>query len=162
MKKKLNFFQSIDKMVTEIPVSEIMVRNVLTLKETDTVRDAIDLMAEHSISGLIITDHKSDPVAIVSEGDIIKKVLHKGHDLKKTRISQIMTRHLFTIKPTENIGETAMKITNKKKMTYMEEKMMREEKKNERKDREERIGKRRMKNWMNVDYDLGLSKDNVA
>lgn len=61
-----------------------------------------------------------------------------------------------------NIGETAMKITNKKKMTYMEEKMMREEKKNERKAREERIGKRRMKNWMNVDYDLGLSKDNVA
>ena len=55
-----------------------------------------------------------------------------------------------------------MKITNKKKMTYMEEKMMREEKKNERKAREERIGKRRMKNWMNVDYDLGLSKDNVA
>lgn len=55
-----------------------------------------------------------------------------------------------------------MKITNKKKMTYMEEKAMKEAKKQERKEREQRIGKRRMKNWMCVDYDLGLSKDNAA
>ena len=107
MAKKYSFLKDLDKIITETLVSELMVKDIKTIKETNTVQDAINMMAEYSISGLLITNVKDYPVGIVSEGDLIKKVFHKHKDPGKVKISEIMSRHLFTIKPSLNIGETA-------------------------------------------------------
>jgi CBS domain-containing protein len=104
---KKNIFMSIDKMIMEIPVSEIMVKDVKSLHEQDTVQSAVDMMAELSIAGILIKNKDNYPVGIVSEGDILKKVIHQKKDPKKVKINEIMTKHLFTIKPTSNIKETA-------------------------------------------------------
>ena len=105
---KLSFFKSLEKKITEIPVSEIMVRDIKTVQDNATVKEAIDIMAQHSISGLLITNEKEYPTGIVSEGDLIKKVFHKNKNPEKIKVSEIMSRHLFTIKPTLNIGETGV------------------------------------------------------
>jgi CBS domain-containing protein len=122
MQKKLSFILDLDRIITETPVSTIMVRDIKTIKETDTVFDAVNIMSDYSISGLLITDIKDYPVGIVSEGDIIKKVFHKGKDPKKIKISEIMSRHLFTIKPGLSIGEVAvlMKKHNVSKLPIVE------------------------------------------
>ncbi|MEM3374608.1 MAG: CBS domain-containing protein [Candidatus Woesearchaeota archaeon] len=104
---KNNPFSIVDKIITETPVSEIMITSIMTLKESNNVKDAIDLMAEHSISGVLIKDSKNKPIGIVSEGDIIKKVLHKNKDPKKVLLKEIMSKHLFTIKNDEHIGKAA-------------------------------------------------------
>ncbi len=107
MKKRLNLFKSLDKIVTEIPISEVMVTDVKTLKEDDTVQKAVDMMAEFSIGGILIRNKNDFPTGIVSEGDILKKVIHQKKDPKKMTVKEIMTHHLFTITKGQNIGETA-------------------------------------------------------
>ena len=118
VRKKLDFFKSMDKMITEVPVSEIMVRNIKTLRETDSVQDVLDLMAEYSISGLLIVDKKGLPEGIVSEGDLIKKVFHTGKDPKKILVKDVMSRHLFTIRHDVSIGE-AMNIMKKHEISKL-------------------------------------------
>ena len=122
MAKKISFFKSLDKLITEIPVSEIMVKNIKTLKEDDDVQKVVDLMADFSISGVLIDNADDYPVGIVTEGDVLKKVLHKKKDPKKVRIKDIMTKHLFTITPELSIGETAalMKKHNISKLPVVE------------------------------------------
>lgn len=118
MKKKFNIFTSLDKLATEIPVSEIMVIPYKTLKETDTAKDGLDLMIKYSISGLIITNEENYPIAIVSEGDLLKKVFYEGKNPSKVKLSEIMTRHPYTIGPDANIGETAV-LMNKHKISRL-------------------------------------------
>ncbi|MCM2326102.1 MAG: CBS domain-containing protein [Candidatus Woesearchaeota archaeon] len=100
------FFKSIDKIITEVPVSGIMTRKVLTLKETDNVQKAIDLLSEHSISGAIIT-RSEKPVGMISEGDLLKKVFHKKLDPKTVKLSDIMKEGIYSLPPTKSIGEVA-------------------------------------------------------
>jgi CIC family chloride channel protein len=122
MKKKLNFFNRINRVITDTPVSEIMVTYIKTLHEKDNVQKAIDMMAQYSISGLLVVNGEGYPLGIVTEGDIIKKVLHKNKDAKKIFAKEIMTPHLFTIKPGQSIGETAeqMKRHNVSKFPVVE------------------------------------------
>lgn len=108
MRKKFNLFKSLDKLATEIPISKIMVKDVKKILETDKVQKAINMMAKHSISGLVVCDMKDDPVGMVSEGDILKQVLFKGKDPTKILIKDIMSKGLLTIKPTSSIGETGV------------------------------------------------------
>ena len=106
-KKKMNWFKTLDKIVTEIPVSEVMVREVKTLNEDSTVQDVVDLMAKHSIAGLMITNGDSYPVGIISEGDLIKKVFHRRKDPKKVKVKEVMSKKLQTIESDYSIGDTA-------------------------------------------------------
>jgi CBS domain-containing protein len=107
MRKKYNMFTKIDRIITETLVSEIMATDIKTMYEKDNVQKAIDMMAQYSISGLPVVNDKGYPLGIITEGDIIKKVLHKNRNAKKVAAKEIMTPHLFTIKPDQNIGETA-------------------------------------------------------
>jgi CBS domain-containing protein len=122
MRKKYNIFTKIDKIITDTPVSQIMARDIKTLQEKDSVQKAIDLMAQYSISALLVVNGENYPLGIVTEGDIIKKVLHKNKDARKITAKEIMTPHLFTIKPEQNIGETAelMKKHNISKLPVVE------------------------------------------
>jgi CBS domain-containing protein len=106
--KKINILKTLDKQITETHVSEIMIRDVITVKETDTVKKVVDLMANYSISGLMITNEKGFPVGIVSEGDIIKKVFNKNRYPGSVKVSEIMTKHLVTITPSYNLMDTVL------------------------------------------------------
>lgn len=107
MRKKFDFLKNLDNLVTQTPVSEIMVKDIKTLDESDSVQKAIDMMAQYSISGILIKNGNGFPSGIISEGDILKKVFHTKEDPKKVKIKDIMTKNLFTINPGKNIGETA-------------------------------------------------------
>lgn len=104
--KKL--FKSINKLITEIPVSEIMVKNVISLDDEATAKEAVDLMSKHSISGVIVNGDNDKPVGIISEGDLFKKVFQKGKDPKKIKLKEIMHLGVQTFSPNKNIGEAAL------------------------------------------------------
>jgi CBS domain-containing protein len=106
--KMKEIFKSINKMITEIPVSEIMVKNVISLDDEATAKEAIDLMSKHSISGVVVNGDNGKPVGILSEGDLFKKVFQKGRDPKKVKLKEIMHLGLETLPPTKNIGEASL------------------------------------------------------
>lgn len=53
-------------------VKDVMVKDVITLKPEDTVREASKKFAENNISGAPVVNNKKNVVGILSEADILK------------------------------------------------------------------------------------------
>ncbi|NYZ78612.1 CBS domain-containing protein [Candidatus Micrarchaeota archaeon] len=92
--------------VKEIRVGDCMKREVVTLKEENTVMEAAKLMREKKIGSVVIL--KDDvPVGIATEGDITYKVVAEGKDPRKTLMKEIMHSKLKTVGPNEMIEKIA-------------------------------------------------------
>ena len=84
----------------EATVKEIM-RQAIEVKEGTTVSEAVKLMVENKIGAIIVKKHEDVllgySVGIVTEQDLLQKVLGKGVDPKKVSVEQIMTTPLITV-----------------------------------------------------------------
>lgn len=78
-------------------IGDLMSRGVITLKKGSVVMDAVRLMARHSISCVVIIDRSSRPIGIVTERDMVKRVLGNSLDPKKTRIDDVMSSPVITM-----------------------------------------------------------------
>lgn len=65
-----------DEAYLELPVEEVMTLNVITIREKQTVEDAIRTMVKHKISGLPVVDREGAMVGILSEQDVLKFCLN--------------------------------------------------------------------------------------
>jgi acetoin utilization protein AcuB len=61
-----------DEAYLNLPVEEAMTLNVITLRASHTVQDAISLMLKHKIGGLPVVDRDGALVGILSELDVFK------------------------------------------------------------------------------------------
>lgn len=79
---------------------EIMTRNVVTIHGSATVADAVQLMKDRQLRGLIVEPrHEQDPYGIITETDIIYKVAAFGHDPKTMRVYEIMVKPCVVVNP---------------------------------------------------------------
>jgi CBS domain-containing protein len=106
--------------------SEIMTRNVVSISQDASVRDAIRLMLEHRVSGLPVVDDTGKVTGILTEGDLLRRgetgtqrqrrpwlefLLGPGRladDYVKThgrRVAEVMTREIVSIAPDAPVGE---------------------------------------------------------
>lgn len=85
---------------------KIMHRDVQNIHEDDTVYDAVKKMNFFKISCLVVT-RNSAPVAIITERDMLKRILVKNKDPTKTKIKDIMSMPLVTKKENTPISEIA-------------------------------------------------------
>lgn len=87
-------------------VKDVMMKKVVTIKPSDTILTASVKMAENSIGALIIVENER-PVGIITERDIVRKVIVVKKDPKTTKVSEIMSKPLFTTYPDEDIKDAA-------------------------------------------------------
>ena len=80
------------------PVSSIASHNPIVLKPSNTVADAIKVMAENNIGAVVIVDENFRPIGIFTERDLLIKVCAKGLDPAKVRLEEVMTKDPVTIK----------------------------------------------------------------
>lgn len=79
---------------------EIMTREVVTIRGSATVAEAVKLMKEKGLRALIVERrHQNDPYGIVSETDIVYKVAAYGEDPKKMRVYEIMSKPCIAVNP---------------------------------------------------------------
>jgi len=88
-----------------LPVSALMRRDVATIKGSQTVADAIGLMKEHGVSSLIVEPRSAeDTFGIITEKDILEKVIDPGEDIHKdpwnTQVHSVMSKPAIAISPT--------------------------------------------------------------
>ena len=57
----------------QIPVSEIMTRDIITVPTTMPVKDVAQILAERKITGLPVVDDAGNVVGVLSELDIISR-----------------------------------------------------------------------------------------
>ena len=89
-----------------------MVENVITVGERATVKEAVELMNKHDI-GCLIVMKKEKPAGIVTERDMLKRVLLEPKDPEKIKVSEIMSKPLVVGKPQMGI-EDAVKLMFKR------------------------------------------------
>lgn len=79
---------------------DVMTKEVVTISGSATVAEAVALMKEKKLRALIV-DRRSenDPYGIVSETDIIYKVVAYGKDPKQMRVYEIMTKSCIVVNP---------------------------------------------------------------
>jgi len=98
-------------------VDEIMTKNVVTIDSEKSVWDACDVYNNHKIGCLIVI--KDEYVnGIVTERDIIHRVIINQKDPRNTKISDIMSKDIKSISPSSDVKDAAekMSLNNIKKL----------------------------------------------
>jgi CBS domain-containing protein len=80
--------------------ADIMTKDVVTIRGSATVAEAVKLMKEKGLRALIVNRrHEEDAYGIVTETDIVYKVTAFGTDPKQVRVYEIMTKPCITVNP---------------------------------------------------------------
>jgi len=87
-----------------LEAKDVMVKNVITVGAEATVREVAKLMNKHEIGCLLVTK-KEKPVGIVTERDMLRRVLLKSKDPRKTKVSKIMSKPLMVGEPQTDIRD---------------------------------------------------------
>jgi CBS domain-containing protein len=95
-------------------VRNVMTPSITTSEPEVSVKEAAELMTKLKIGSLLVMK-EGELVGIVTESDITRKVVSKGLDVKKTKLSDIMTKKVITIDANEKLDE-ACKVMNKYKI----------------------------------------------
>ncbi len=91
-------------------VAEVMNREVKTVEVGTSVREAAEIMNENRIGSLIVVENGA-VAGIVTERDILTKVVAEGKDPSRVKVEEIMTRDFVSIGPGESVEDAADTMT---------------------------------------------------
>lgn len=83
-----------------------MIQNVKTIDIEDTVLEAVETMNRHEIGCVVVTE-KDRPVGILTERDILRRIISKKLDPASVKVHSIMSNPLQTTKLTSKITQAA-------------------------------------------------------
>ena len=96
-----------------IKAEEIMTKSVVTISGSATIAEAVKLMKEEGLRALVVERRsENDPYGMVTETDIAYKVAAYGHDPKKMRVYEIMTKPCITVAPELGVEYVARLFAN--------------------------------------------------
>lgn len=93
--------------------NQIMSPNVVTITPEASLDDAAKIMGEKHIGSLIVMNYRT-PVGIVTERDLLSKVLALGLFLKDETVKEVMSYPLAGVSITASIKEVAKQMISKK------------------------------------------------
>jgi CBS domain-containing protein len=91
-------------------VEDVMATRVVRIESDATVREAASLMDRRRCSSLVVARANS-ALGIVTERDLVRKVLALGVDPTKVLISDVMSTPLITVNPKATVIEAAEKMS---------------------------------------------------
>jgi len=77
-------------------------KRTITLRSSDSVFKALDLMKANRVRAIMVIDD-DQLVGIVSQGDCAIRAYLKGLNIHNTPLSEIMTKSPLSVKPTDSI-----------------------------------------------------------
>ncbi len=99
-------------------VKDVLTRNVCTLPLTATVREVCALMGEKRIGSVFITDELGLMVGIVTESDIVRKVVAADKVPYVATCEEVMSHPLITVDATETIYQ-AQELMDQKRVLHL-------------------------------------------
>ena len=98
-------------MKTGISVRDAMTTRPVTASTDTPLQEVAKLMKKGNVGSIVITS-KEKLVGIISEKDIVERVVAKGLDFAKLKARDIMTKDLVTINPQEDIYDALLLMGN--------------------------------------------------
>ena len=96
-----------------ILVRDVMETDVKTVRPDSSVMEAIQKMNKFDVGSIVVVQERR-PVGIITERDILRKILESGLDPVTVRARQIMSSPIVTIREDLAIEEAAKIMTAKK------------------------------------------------
>jgi CBS domain-containing protein len=89
-----------------LKVEDVMIEDVVTVEQDIIVKKAVEIMNKYEIGCLIVTK-RGKPIGIVTERDMLTRVLAELRSPEKTKIADIMSRPLIIADPKMELEEAA-------------------------------------------------------
>ncbi|MFA6531005.1 MAG: CBS domain-containing protein [Candidatus Micrarchaeia archaeon] len=96
-------------MGTDLKVGDIMTKRVIVVPLSAGILEVAKLMKKNEIGSVIVVDEKDNDKAkgIITERDIVDKLIAAGKDPYKVTVSAIMSKPLRVVKPTTTLEDAA-------------------------------------------------------
>ncbi|MEM2103652.1 MAG: CBS domain-containing protein [Candidatus Bathyarchaeia archaeon] len=92
-------------------VKDVMSSPVVTVNEDAAANHVAQLMDKHGLGCIIVTSREGKPIGIITERDLVTRVLAKNLKPDSLRAKDVMTSPLITIEPDETVSEAARKMS---------------------------------------------------
>jgi len=92
-------------------VRDIMQKNVITIESVKKTQDAAIILKEKDISFLVVVK-EGKPIGIVSERDIVRKIVADNNDAQTTQLEIIMSKNFKWVEPNASIESAVQKMLN--------------------------------------------------
>ncbi len=102
-----------DHIDTRFSVRDVMTRTVITATPDTTAAQAGKRMVEHKVGSVIVVKD-GNPLGIVTESDMVAKVIFKNIKPSAIKLEQLMSRPLVTIKSSDDVNNAVLKMAQKK------------------------------------------------
>jgi len=109
MRTKSVFYSSSDHLLFTTPVGDIVTKDVVTVRDDATIREAAAEMSKHRISSLIITDSADLPLGVLTDCDLREKVVARGRSVNDP-VKDIMSLPLVRVDAKDYCFEAMLKM----------------------------------------------------
>ena len=92
-------------------VRDIMQKNVITIESIKKAHDAAIILKEKEISFVVVVK-EGKPIGIVSERDIVRKIVADSNDAQATQLETIMSKNFKWVEPNASIESAVQKMLN--------------------------------------------------
>lgn len=99
--------------MAEITVGQIVKRKAVLVKPADTIHKAARILARNKVGSAVVVDDNEEVVGIITDRDILDKVVAKGKDPKKVLVKDVMTKNPVTIEDDYTIQDAIDKMMDK-------------------------------------------------
>jgi len=100
---------------SEVQVQLIMTPLPLqTSPPSSTIKELVEQMNKYGRGAIVIVDSKNHPAGIVTERDIVRRVVSAGKDPNKITASEVMSEPVISVDPEMSIHNAAITMTKYK------------------------------------------------
>ncbi|MGC8676054.1 MAG: cyclic nucleotide-binding/CBS domain-containing protein [Candidatus Micrarchaeia archaeon] len=99
---------------SQILVREVMTSPVVTAFENSSIKDIAKKMKSYDVDTVVIVNKENEPVGLVTEGDIVRRLLSKKHNLWFTKAKHVMSKPVLTTNSETAIDEIIETMSRKK------------------------------------------------
>ncbi len=96
-------------MTMGILVKNIMTKPVIQVNYNKTVQEAAKIMVKHRVGSIIVVKN-NNPIGIITETDVNKKIVAPGKDPKKVTAEKIMSTPVVFSSPNDDVITTVEKM----------------------------------------------------
>jgi signal-transduction protein with cAMP-binding, CBS, and nucleotidyltransferase domain len=92
-------------------VKDVMSSPVITIEENAPANRVAELMDKNDLGCIIVTNKEGKPLGIITERDLVVRVLSKNVKPDTLKANEVMTSPLITIEPDATITEAARRMS---------------------------------------------------
>jgi CBS domain-containing protein len=100
-------------MRTRMIVKDVMTSPVVTVEETASANKVAELMLDNKVGCVIVVDKTGNAIGIITERDLVVRVLAKNIVPSNTKAKEFMTTPLVTVEPDKTVTDAARMMSKK-------------------------------------------------